>query len=91
MHPITLGDFVKMMKEDYKVTLNMLTYGEVTLYSDYFVDAAEAAIRMPMRIEDVYKKVTKKDTIEGDMMILGVGGETEGVDVVMPPICYRFA
>ena len=90
LEPITLGDFVEKMKQEYGVVLNMLTYGEVTLFSDYFVDAAEAKVRMPMKIEEVYKRVTKKDDLTG-MMILGIGGEAEGVDVVMPPICYRYA
>ena len=90
--PITLGGFIEKLKNEYNVTLNMLTYGEVTLFSDYFVDAAEAAKRMPMRIEDIYLKVMKKDDLEGlKMMILGIGGDLDGVDVVMPPVCYRFA
>lgn len=89
---MTLGGFIEKLKNEYSVNLNMLTYGEVTLFSDYFVDAAEAAKRMPMRIEDVYLKVVKKDNLEGmKMMILGIGGDLDGVDVVMPPVCYRFA
>lgn len=70
----------------------MVTYGEITLYSDYFVDAAEAAVRMKMSLEDIYKKVAKDNADSSlKMMILGIGAEKDGVDANMPPVCYRFA
>mmetsp|Transcript_8237 Transcript_8237/g.9418 ORF Transcript_8237/g.9418 Transcript_8237/m.9418 type:complete len:786 (-) Transcript_8237:144-2501(-) len=88
--PWTLEDFMKHIEKEYKVEVNMLSYGVSILHS-FFSPAAKRKQRMGMTMTDLVEHVTKKKLPESQKTlqfeICCVDKDDE--DVELPAVHYR--
>lgn len=86
---MTLAEFRSYFEKEYKVTLSMMSIGQVCVYNKY---SAESTKREGMDILQAYEKVSGKIFPKfKKYMQIEVNGETieGGVDTIMPTVKYQ--
>lgn len=87
--PLTLAEFRKHFETTYKVTLSMISVGQVCIYNKY---SPESVKREGLDILKAYETVSGKTYPKHKKyMQIEVNGELieDGVDTIMPTIKYQ--
>lgn len=87
--PLTIKEFRAHFEATYKVTLSMISVGQVCIYNKY---SAESTKREPLNILQAYETISGKTYPKyKKYMQIEVNGEIieGGIDAVMPTVKYQ--
>lgn len=90
--PLTFQQFFDALKQQYGVTVTLVSSGKVALYNAYLPGNKHAS-RLPRLLEEVYREIADDPIPEGrNYLAVEVGGEddSEGCDFTMPTVKYIF-